>query len=164
MIDYIALNRQLLDLLVKLKTGQIAVVEYGVPGEPGGYWSRVRVRYMPTAGGVQFCVKTLDSRGLESSGFYYHEGADATVAAMGFVRDYHTAQIGLKGRGLRKFGNQDAEHPKMEWFVFQEGTERRLPFPDTDEFLAGIKTITLTLGDNNGVVPEDSAAEADAAD
>lgn len=64
-MDYIAQVMQLDALLNKLQAQQIDSIEYGEPGQPAGYFSYIRIRWI----GGQYCIKEIH-RGMEGSGDY----------------------------------------------------------------------------------------------
>ena len=56
-------------LLLDLKEGKYEAVEFGEPHDPTGVMAGIRIKYIQTAGGMQFRICTL-SRGMESGGLY----------------------------------------------------------------------------------------------
>lgn len=112
-LQLLTLNRTLTDLLAKLKSGEVEVIEYGEPGNPGGFMSYLRIRYMMTAGGRQFSLHMLNSLGQQGSGFYSQDPADILVLAMQQVIHYH-----------RPTRLQVKDRSHLSWFAFCEGTQR----------------------------------------
>ncbi len=112
-LQLLALNRVLVDLIAKLKSGEVEVIEYGEPGNPGGPMSYLRIRYMMTAGGKQFSLRVLNSRGQQGSGFYSPDPADILVLATQQVIHYHRpTSFPIKDRS------------NLMWFAFIEGDQR----------------------------------------
>lgn len=139
------LNHLLADLLVQLKTGRIPVIEYGDPEQAGGVFSHLRVKYMMTAGGMQFRICQLTAFGQEGSGLYYPEIADTALQCMLMVDRYHRPNpVAARIRGIIP-----ASLTKLTWFTFVPGTERCYPNPtqpeDIDKMLPGATVIELTL-------------------
>ncbi len=112
-LQLLALNRVLVDLIAKLKSGEVEVIEYGEPGNPGGPMSYLRIRYMMTAGGKQFSLHVLNSLGQQGSGFYSPDPADILVLATQQVIHYHRpTRFPIKDRS------------NLMWFAFIEGDQR----------------------------------------
>lgn len=82
-----ARQQELAALLPELVAGRIECIEYGKPGER--YLSYLRVRYIQTAGGVQFQIRRVNTLGVEGSGDYTPDAADALRKAMDAVLHYH---------------------------------------------------------------------------
>lgn len=112
-LQLLDLNRMLVDLIVKLKSGEVEVIEYGEPSNPGGIMSYLRIRYMTTAGGKQFSLHVLNSLGQQGSGFYSPDPADILVLATQQVIHYHRqTHFPVKSRS------------NLMWFAFTEGDQR----------------------------------------
>jgi hypothetical protein len=141
----IELNHLLADMLVKLKSGSIPVLEYGDPEKPGGVFSHLRVYWMMTAGGMQFRICQLTAFGQEGSGMYYPEIADCALQCMLMVDRYHRPNPTV----ARIRGITPSSLTNLTWFTFVPGTERRYPNPttpeDIDKMLPSATTIELTL-------------------
>lgn len=112
-LQLLTLNRVLVDLIAKLKSGEIEVIEYGEPSHPGGFMSYLRIRYMMTAGGKQFSLHVLNSLGQQGSGFYSPDPADILVLATQQVIHYH-----------RPTSFQVKDRSNLTWFAFTEGHQR----------------------------------------
>lgn len=139
------LDTLLKGLLVQLQAGHISNVEYGEPGAPGGPFSGIRVRYMMTAGGMQFRICQLTALGHECGGLYYPDVEATALQCMLMVDRYHRpAPVALRLRGLTP-----VNLATLTWFAFESGTERQLPSPtslsDIDKMLPGATIINLTL-------------------
>lgn len=66
-------------LMKQLIAGEIEGIEYGEPGKPFGFMSSHRIILIPTAGGIQLCIKKVySSRGL-GSGMYFGLDSDSTI-------------------------------------------------------------------------------------
>lgn len=63
-------------------------MEYGIPTEPGGFMSYLRIRWMNTAGGWQFRLCELYN-GREGSGDYTPEISEMLLKAEQMVQHYH---------------------------------------------------------------------------
>jgi hypothetical protein len=101
-------------LLVQLQNEEIEAVEFGEPGKPMGVMSSHRIMFFPTAGGIQFCIKQVTSRGL-GSGMYLGLNLDVVVAASTkqvehYMRPHPNALI-------RKFIAQKGDRTKLEYFA-----------------------------------------------
>lgn len=119
-LQLLTLNRTLTDLLAKLKSGEVEVIEYGEPGNPGGFMSYLRIRYMMTAGGRQFSLHVLNSLGQQGSGFYSPDSTDILALAIQQVVYYHRPT---------RFPIKSRSH--LSWFAFCEGAQRVLGHPSS---------------------------------
>lgn len=81
------LSDRLSNMLVDLQYGRIECIEYGHP-ERRPYDSYIRIRFIATAGGEQFQIRTL-TMGVEGSGDYQPTIAGAIESAMDQVLHYH---------------------------------------------------------------------------
>jgi hypothetical protein len=130
-----ARREALADLLARLQAGEIECVEYGKPGQQ--YMSYLRIRYMNTAGGLQFGIRTL-SHGIEGSGDYTPDAGAALQKALDAVIHYHRpagSKIQAALRELRaKNGKPEVEADDLSFFAVTESSthtgRRRLIGPD----------------------------------
>lgn len=88
------------ELLPHLQEGRLDAIEYGDPKQPGGYLSYMRIRYIATPAGMQYCIKFLRA-GMEGSGIYFPGRMQLRDHVMCYIDRYH--QAGLKYTG-DKFG------------------------------------------------------------
>lgn len=150
----VALKNQLTELLSQLKAGgKFMFIEYGDPTQPvGSHMSHLRVRYMNTAGGVQFCLKRV-SYHVEGSGQYTPDQREIETLAMDAVLHYHRDTVATKLR-------RKADQAELSWFGADIGGALALREAGLGEQIAawrlkdldadGLGTapaITLTLGD-----------------
>lgn len=101
-------------LLVQLQNGEIEAVEFGEPGKPMGVMSSHRIIFIPTAGGIQFGIKEVTSRGL-GSGMYLGLDLDVVVAASTkkvehYMRPHPNAM-------LRDLVAKKGDRTKLEYFA-----------------------------------------------
>ncbi len=112
----IALKNQLTELVAELQAGgKWMYIEYGDASEPSGsVMSHLRVRYMNTAGGIQFCLKTVRHH-IEGSGLIYTPDAPEIVThAMDAVLRYHRRTLRnepITGRVTERKASAD-----LSWF------------------------------------------------
>lgn len=113
-------------LLTELQAGKHEVLEYGVAGEPGGYYSAMRIRWMPIAGGTQFGLKLLNSFGQEGSGYYTPDQHEIAIAAQRQLDHFHR-ETPFKAR-LEQM-KADYTVPEFTWFATVEPQSDRSPIP-----------------------------------
>jgi hypothetical protein len=92
-IDYHGLLKKLTLLLPELKSGAINSIIYGSEDRDTLH-RRLIIRYMPTAGGIQFSIHKLDAYGIPGSGCYY--GQDEALFIQGaqwFLQMIHQRPI-----------------------------------------------------------------------
>jgi hypothetical protein len=108
------MSNDLKTLLVQLQNEEIEAVEFGEPGKPMGIMSSHRIIFIPTAGGIQFGIKQVTSRGL-GSGLYLGLDIEAVIEASTkqakhYMRPHPNALI-------RKFIAQKGDRTKLEYFA-----------------------------------------------
>lgn len=111
------MSNDLKTLLVQLQNEEIEAVEFGEPGKPMGIMSSHRIIFIPTAGGIQFGIKQVTSRGL-GSGLYLGLDIEAVIEASTkqaehYMRPHPNALI-------RKFIAQKGDRSKLEYFAVQK--------------------------------------------
>ena len=82
------MSNELKALLTKLQNGEIEAVEFGEPGKPMGIMSSHRIICIPTAGGTQFGIKEVTSRGL-GSGMYLGLNINDVIEASTIQVEYY---------------------------------------------------------------------------
>lgn len=108
------MSNDLKTLLVQLQNEEIEAVEFGEPGKPMGIMSSHRIIFIPTAGGIQFGLKEVTSRGL-GSGMYLGLDIDAVVKASTkqveyYMRPHPNAMI-------REMVAKKGDRTKLEYFA-----------------------------------------------
>jgi hypothetical protein len=94
-------DEQLSKLLDQLKTGEIECIAYGIPNG-SSYMDHLRIRYIATAGGVQYQLRTINPMGVEGSGYYTTNKEELIVHAMNSLIHYHRPLPTLISRDERK--------------------------------------------------------------
>lgn len=136
----------LLMMLADLREGTEQCLEYGdASTTPGGILSYLRIRYMNTAGGLQFSVKTL-IMGREGSGAYFPDADRAADHALFMVHVYQRRMNDIE-HTRRTHGRVSRERPALSWFFFREG-QQLTPHPlvseaDVQRLFPGVVTHVL---------------------
>lgn len=132
--DMIALAQDLRAKLPELKKTSNVFLEYGEKLKPGGTFSRLRIRYMNTAGGPQYSLKMLTHLGGEGSGFYDTDEMAIITMAMKYIADYHRPNPGSLADKFSKQVKEKTEKLDIGWHFHIEGAERpsrHPPLPST---------------------------------
>lgn len=109
------LQAELADLLTRLEQGEFAFLEYGDPSMPcGAPMSHLRIRYMQTAGGMQFGLKTV-SHHVEGSGFYAPDALTIRNIAMDAVLRYHRSSNNSWASAMRR-EQMTRNESSLGWF------------------------------------------------
>lgn len=129
-IDEMIINREKLSsLLLELKLNSFGTnpgyfAEYGLPSDPGGPLSYLRVSWIRTHGGEQFRLCELYN-GREGSGQYTPDLSEMLLLAEQMVHYYHRRVLsnplrraldGRRQRGTAEFSIAD-QHRKLCWFL-----------------------------------------------
>lgn len=103
-------------LLDQLQAEKIEFIEYGDPNMPGMSLSNLRIRFIPTLGGMQFAIKELH-RGMEGSGIYYQPQEREQLKAMltTMLERYHTPNPAI--RELLKSLNREVKDTPLSFFA-----------------------------------------------
>jgi hypothetical protein len=140
------LQAELDTLLVQLRANEISLIEYG-EGNVGGVMSYLRIRYMMTAGGMQFRLTTLIHH-VEGSGHYVPSVEEMRILALDAVLYYHR-DTGIAR--FRKAFNADtmkwfAVEPLQEQLSIAKGAEV-VRYRGVSSFLKDAEVVTLSLED-----------------
>lgn len=104
--------------LQKLKNGETSAIEFGDPQNPKGYYSRVLIRYMATAGGSQFAIHLLNPRGQTGSGMYLGNNAEKVEEeALRLADDYMKPKVHANPK-VQEFLNKNKDsRPELSFFA-----------------------------------------------
>lgn len=108
------MSNDLKTLLAQLQNGEIEAVEYGEPGKPFGFMSSHRILFMPTAGGTQFSLKQVTSRGLGSGMYLGLDVAAVITASEKMVEKYLTPHPNAM---IREMIAKKGDRTKLEYFA-----------------------------------------------
>lgn len=108
------MSNDLKALLVQLQNGEIEAVEFGEPGKPMGVMSSHRIICIPTAGGTQFGIKEVTSRGL-GSGMYMGLNIEAVVEVSTLQVEYYMRPHA--NSMIREMVARKGDRSKLEYFA-----------------------------------------------
>ena len=101
-------------------------IEYGARNEiPGGFHSYIRIRKMQTAGGVQYCVKTL-SGGTESGGCYSPDKQGALYFAEMMLMGVHQPLKNIPPAIAAALEERKRENP-LSWWAYDVTQKQPAP-------------------------------------
>lgn len=152
------LRRRLIDMMVKAKQNPNLRIEYGDPiAPPGAPMSAFRLRWMNTAGGMQWCHKSL-SRGMEGSGVYMVDNADFVAHVMECIDHYHRpTAFSSKFKTFLK-------PTTLDFFIYDVTAAQRSPFNNqmtsVETGLFG-KEETITLPDDFNFTTNETQSSTD---
>lgn len=104
--------------LQKLKNGETSAIEFGDPKKPKGYFSHILIRYMATAGGSQFAIHLLNSRGQTGSGMYLGNDAEKVESeALRLVDDYMKPKVHANPKVQEFLDKNKDSRPEFSFFT-----------------------------------------------
>lgn len=104
--------------LQKLKNGETSAIEFGDPKNPMGYFSHVLIRYMATAGGSQFAIHLLNSRGQTGSGMYLGNNAEKVESeALRLANDYMKPKVHANPKMQEFLEKNRSSRPDLSFFT-----------------------------------------------
>lgn len=106
---------ELTNLLQQLQEGKLEAVEYGEPGNPTGWLSGIRIKFMNTMGGHQFRICQL-SRGMEGGGMYYPDISGAFEQASKLLAQYTKP---IENPAIRKLLDSKPRS-ELKWFGIEK--------------------------------------------
>lgn len=140
--EMFSLYTNLETLLHGVQVGVAAAAEYGTPES-----SHIRVRWMNTAGGYQFCVCALGHDYEEIGAAYTPDIPTAALMAMSLVSAYHYQSEFLEAarKRRRELNGDFLEPPKPTWELKHTLREAFLDCrePFSDFFLEDVVDIRL---------------------
>lgn len=105
------------ELIPHLESGRIEAIEYGDPEHSGGFRSLLRIRYLMTPGGMQFCIKFLHN-GMEGSGIYFPGRITLHDHLLCYIDRYYQKPVPATiGRFLRERHLKLADRP-LDFFIY----------------------------------------------
>jgi hypothetical protein len=145
-IEQISKQQSLLTaMLMQLRRGEIHAIEYGNSTQPGSWQSFIRIYWMNTQGGLQFCIKHIYSH-VEGSGAYYPEEEQTSKYAMNRIIHYHHSSLVSRANFKR------AEVPELSFFAVKNKEDLEssynkgrglVQFRNSPAFMPDAVTVTL---------------------
>jgi hypothetical protein len=145
----------LLNLLLPLQNGEYAALEYGEEGIHFGVQSAFYIRWINTAGGMQFGLHHINRPFGLGSGFYTPDGAELISHARSRLMYYHRPQPNIERlrailaqRRAERGESPLPAHGPLTFFGVQTDTPTMYEFAPNDlsEFIKRIGPVeTITL-------------------